>query len=69
MGQPDIVSRGIIDMQETEDLLVGAKETVARVARTYADSSKDLTKPIEEALGRYLYAETGKRPFIKVIVK
>jgi ribonuclease J len=69
IGQPDIVSRGIIDMREAEDLLVGAKETIARVARTYAESNKDLTKPIEEALNRYLYAETGKRPFVQVIVK
>lgn len=69
IGQPDIVSRGIIDMRETEDLLVGAKETIARVVRTYADSHKELARPIEEALGRYLYAETGKRPFVQVIVK
>jgi ribonuclease J len=69
IGQPDIVSRGIIDMKEVEDLLVGAKETIARVVRTYADSNKALDKPIEEALERYLYAETGKRPFVQVIVK
>lgn len=69
IGQPDIVSRGIIDMREAEDLLDGAKETIARVARTYADSNKALDKPIEEALERYLYAETGKRPFVQVIVK
>ena len=69
IGQPDIVSRGIIDMKETEDLLAGAKETIARVVRTYATSNKALDKPIEEALERYLYAETGKRPFVQVIVK
>ncbi|MEJ2748282.1 MAG: ribonuclease J [Anaerolineae bacterium] len=69
IGQPDIMTRGIIDMREAEDLLVGAKETMARVARTYADSNKDLAKPMEEALDRYLYAETGKRPFTQVIVK
>lgn len=69
IGQPDIVSRGIIDMKEVEDLLAGAKETIAHVVRTYADSNKALNKPIEEALERYLYAETGKRPFVQVIVK
>ncbi len=69
IGQPDIVSRGIVDMKETEDLLVGAKETIARVVKTYATSNQALDKPIEEALNRYLYAETGKRPFVQVIVK
>ena len=69
IGQPDFVSRGIIDMKETEELLVGAKETIARVVKTYATSNKALNKPIEEALNRYLYAETGKRPFVQVIVK
>jgi ribonuclease J len=69
IGQPDIITRGIIDMSEAEDLLEGAKETIARVVRTYADSTKPLNKPIEEALERYLYAETGKRPFVQVLVK
>ena len=69
IGQPDFVSRGIIDMRETEELLVGAKETIARVVKTYATSNNPLNKPIEEALNRYLYAETGKRPFVQVIVK
>ncbi len=69
IGQPDIVSRGIINMGEAEDLLEGAKDTIARVVRTYADSNKPLEKPIAEALNRYLYAETGKRPFVQVIVK
>ncbi|MCB9422702.1 MAG: ribonuclease J [Ardenticatenaceae bacterium] len=69
IGQPDIVTRGIIDMREAEDLLEGARETIARVVKTYATSNKALDKPIEEALERYLYAETGKRPFVQVIVK
>ena len=69
IGQPDIISRGIINMGEAEDLLEGAKETIARAVKTYADSRKALNKPIVEALNRYLYAETGKRPFVQVIVK
>jgi ribonuclease J len=69
IGQPDIVSRGIISMKETDDLMMGAKETIARVVKTYATSNKAMNKPIENALERYLYAETGKRPFVQVIVK
>ena len=69
IGKPDIVSRGIIDMNEVTDLLEGAEATIARVVKTYAASNKPLDKPIEEALNRYLYVETGKRPFVQVIVK
>ena len=69
IGPPDMISRGIVNMGEADDLLDGAKETIARVVKTYADSRKALDKPIAEALNRYLYAETGKRPFVQVIVK
>ncbi|MCP4428218.1 MAG: ribonuclease J [Chloroflexi bacterium] len=69
IGQPNIISRGIINMGEAEDLLEGATEAIARVVKSYADSRKALNKPIAEALSRYLYAETGKRPFVQVVVK
>jgi ribonuclease J len=69
IGKPDIISKGIIDMNEAEELFQGAEETIARVVKSYTDSKKPLDQPIEQALDRYLYAETGKRPFVRVIVK
>ncbi len=69
IGKPDIVSRGIVNMGEAEDLLEGANDTIARVVKTYANSNKSMIKPLTDALNRYLYAETGKRPFVQVIVK
>jgi ribonuclease J len=69
VGQPHIVSRGIIDMDEAENLLAGAHDVIAQAVKVHHNSSKSLSLGIEEALGRYLYAETGKRPFVHAIVK
>lgn len=69
LGTPDIVSRGIIDMNESENLIAGAEETIARVVMLHKNSTKPLAPNIEESLSRYLYAETGKRPVVRAIVK
>ncbi len=69
LGTPDIVSRGIIDMNESESLIAGAEETIARVVMLHKNSTKPLAPNIEESLSRYLYAETGKRPVVRAIVK
>jgi ribonuclease J len=69
VGSPVLVSRGIIDMDEAEDLLVGAQETIVRAVAHPPDGKSSLNVHIEEALSRYLYAETGKRPFVHVIIK
>ena len=69
LGTPDIVSRGIIDMNESESLIAGAEETIARVVMLHKNSTKPLAPNIEESLSRYIYAETGKRPVVRAIVK
>ncbi len=69
IGQPDIISRGIIDMAESDDLIEGAKDTIARVVRQHGANRKPVDKPIRDALNRFVYAGTGKRPFVHVIVK
>lgn len=69
LGTPDIISRGIIDMNESESLIAGAEETIARVVMLHKNSTKPLAPYIEESLSRYLYAETGKRPVVRAIVK
>ncbi|MFQ5420056.1 MAG: ribonuclease J [Anaerolineae bacterium] len=69
IGQPNLISRGIIDAAEMGELFNGAKDTIARVVKQHGESRKPVDKPIKDALNRYVYAETGKRPFIHVIVK
>jgi ribonuclease J len=68
LGSPEFISHGLANMDD-EDLLIGAEEVVIRVARLYAGNLAGLEKKIEKSLSRYLYDETRKRPFIKVILK
>lgn len=69
LGKPHFVSRGFTDLSEAEDLLEGAQETIARVLKQGSDSRKPLEQRIEDALSRYFYAETEKRPSVHVIIK
>ena len=68
LSQPEIVSQGLANMDD-EDLIFGAEETIARVVNQQAGNLENLERKIEKALSRYLYDETRKRPFIKVILK
>ena len=68
LSQPEFISQGLANMDD-EDLILGAEETVARVVEQQAGNLEDLDRKIEKALSRYLYDETRKRPFIKVVLK
>ena len=68
LGRPEFTSRGLANIDDP-DFREGAEETVARVVRQHADNSEGLEGKIESALSRYLYDETRKRPFVKVVVK
>jgi ribonuclease J len=68
LGQADIVSQGLANMDD-EDLVQGAEETITRVVSQHAGNLDGLDGKIERALERYLYEETRKRPFIKVVLK
>ena len=69
IGKPEFVSRGFTNLKEAEDLMEGAEETIARVVKMVAENKqKNLTKQLEDALSRYFYAETGRRPLVHVIV-
>ncbi len=68
LNQPEFISQGLANMDD-EDLILGAEETVARVVEQQAGNLEELDRKIERALSRYLYDETRKRPFIKVVLK
>lgn len=69
IGKPEIISRGIVDMNEAEGLVAGAEEAIARAVKLHRDGTKSLGTHVEEALTRYLYAETGKRPFVRAVIR
>jgi len=69
VGKPEIVSRGFIDPRDGKEVIEGAKETIARSVKQFGGNGKSLNKKIEDALSRYLYDETGRRPLVQVIIK
>lgn len=65
---PDLVSRGFVYVRESEALMEEARE---RVKRVLAECEKRTTgewgtvkAQVREALGKFLYEKTGRRPMI-----
>jgi ribonuclease J len=69
IGKPEFISHGFVDLRAAEEVLEGAEETIVRVVKTHAGNRHVLDKKIEDALSRYLYEQTGKRPVVHVILK
>ncbi|HIP69972.1 MAG TPA: ribonuclease J, partial [Anaerolineae bacterium] len=70
LGDPDIVSRGFLDPVEGKEVIEGAKDTIERIVNQHRDTGGGkLSKKIEDALSRYLYAETGRRPLVQAVIK
>ncbi len=70
IGRPEIISRGFVNPKESDELLEGASEAILRAADVYSRMKRGkLNEAIEDALSRYLYAETGRRPLVHVVVK
>jgi ribonuclease J len=69
IGKPKYISRGFANLNEAPELLEGATAAIRRVADQYSDSPDLIPKRLEEALGRYLFAETGRRPMVFVVVE
>ncbi len=69
-GEPEILSRGFLDMRDGAEIVDGAKETIDRVIKLHKENgSGKLSTKIEDAITRYLYSETGRRPLVQVIIK
>jgi len=66
---PELVSRGFVYLEEAGDLLDGAEETIDQTIRASGRNRDQLNKRVEQALSRYLYAETGRRPMIHVVIR
>ena len=69
---PDIVSRGFVYVRESENLMEEAKEKVSQALdRAMGGRMTDwatIKSGIRDALGRYLYDKTRRRPMILPII-
>jgi ribonuclease J len=68
VGRPDIVSRGFVDMRESEDLLEAAKQ-VALDALEMAGGDRLMDwqrvhARVKDAVSNYLYEQTRRRPMV-----
>jgi ribonuclease J len=67
VGRPDIVSRGFIEMGETEDLLEQIRDLVVKTLDHGSDHPIEwsfINTKVKETLSRFLYQQTKRRPMI-----
>ena len=69
---PDIVSRGFVYVRESEDLIDTAKERVVAALDKCRDNNvtewSALKSAVRDALGRYLFEKTRRRPMIMPLI-
>lgn len=63
---PEILSRGLVYNQESEEFIQGAKEVVAEVVERA--SRAELRARLRERLIDYVYSEIGRRPIVMPLV-
>jgi len=67
---PEIVSKGFVDTRDSTELVSGAQKVATAVAtrRPLPKRKSTMEARIREALARYLYEETHRRPMIVPVV-
>ena len=69
---PDIVSRGFVYVRESEALMDEARERVKQALEKCEDSKvtewATIKSNVRDALGRYLFDKTRRRPMILPII-
>jgi ribonuclease J len=63
--QPEIISRGFITWNDSQELLNGLRN---RINDTASRANGNIQKDLEQAVGNYLYSETHRRPMVLVNV-
>lgn len=68
IGEPEFFTRGFVNFAESQDLIDDAEENIRATVKAHGDSKKALDNRLEDSLKRFFYAETGRRPLVKVVV-
>jgi ribonuclease J len=70
IGAQEIIARGFVDAKDGAEIIDGAKGTIEQAIKLHkANGGGKLSNKIEDALNRYVYAETGRRPLVQVVIK
>jgi len=67
VGRPEIVTRGFIDIEESRDMVEGARDLLLRVldhGRTHTTEREYVENEVKSALDKYFYDQTKRRPMI-----
>jgi ribonuclease J len=66
IGRPDVVSRGFIETEMSDGLMERAKDVVIQALKgdAHVADRTDVSKRIHDALSRFLYEETHRRPMV-----
>jgi ribonuclease J len=62
-----LVTRGFVFQREAEDLLESARQVARRVV-SQSNGGGGKNEQVQEALSRFFYAETRRRPFVFAFV-
>ncbi|GMA61502.1 hypothetical protein GCM10025859_19420 [Alicyclobacillus fastidiosus] len=72
LSGPDIISRGFVYVRESEALLEEANKlvesTLVKLVTDNVSEWSSLKTAVRDALGRYLYEQTRRRPMILPII-
>jgi ribonuclease J len=70
VGRPYLSTHGFVNEKESADLLKGVEDVIANTLHNAQKDGRKVTSgQLEQALNRYLYDETRKRPVIEVVVR
>lgn len=67
VGRPEIVSRGFIDMEESREMVEGARNLLVRIldqGRGHSTERGYVENEVKGALDKYFYDQTKRRPMI-----
>ena len=71
LSEPDLISRGFVDGDDSEKMLARASAALASEIRSHIVEEPDwtyLNNKVRNTLGRYLFAQTRRRPMILPVV-
>ncbi len=67
IGEPEILTRGVVYVRNSEDLMEKARASV-RGALGHAGPPSALSNKIKDALAELIHKETGRRPMVLPVV-
>lgn len=68
VGDPEILTRGFVYVAESDELIEGAKDHMWQVLRGPDGAASSTRNKIKDALSKYCYNRTGRRPLIFPLV-